>query len=72
MRFCQVGRRPSRWMIWVGMIKADNIETLIPHAPLDSDKVQRGNAIAVAGRINMGIRAGHNSGNRILRISKTA
>jgi len=56
----------------MGMIKADDIQTLIPRSPLDSDKVQRGNSVAVARRIHMGIRAGDNSGNRILRISKMA
>ena len=71
MRLLQVGGRPLHRMIGMRVVKTNDVEALVSHISLDSDKVQRGNAVAVARRIVAGIGASDHASNGI-RISKMA
>ena len=61
MSFLEVGLRPQRGVIGMGMIKPDNVEATVACVSLSSDQFARIDAIAIVGRVDARVGAANRS-----------
>src|SRR4051812_13573384 len=60
--FGEVGLRPFRGMVGVGMVEADNVFSAFAAFTLDADQFARVDAVAVVGGVGAGVAAGGGRG----------